>query len=130
MLNIRHIMLIFVLFFSAYAASADLIVGIGSTPNNLDPHFATDANSQDINRLIHLSLIDAGPKMNSVCRACEKFEEVRHANGTHSIHFWLKRDLKFQDGTALSAEDVVSSTERLLANKDAPIPTLFKELTG
>lgn len=130
MLNIRHIMLIFSLFFSAHRAYSDLIVGIGSTPNNLDPHFATDANSQDINRLIHLSLIDAGPKMNSVCRACEKFEEKRSADGSHRIRFWLRPNLRFHDGSKLTAKHVVASTDKLLANKNAPIPTLFKELVG
>lgn len=130
MLNIRHIMLIFSLFFGVPQAYADLIVGIGSTPNNLDPHFATDANSQDINRLIHLSLIDAGPKMNSLCRACERFEEKRNDDGTHKIQFWLRSDLKFHDGSKVSAKDVVHSVDKLLANKTAPIPTLFKELQG
>lgn len=130
MLNIRHIMLIFSLFFGLSMAHADLIVGIGSTPNNLDPHFATDANSQDINRLIHLSLIDAGPGMNSLCRACVKFEERRNDDGTHTIRFWLKSDLQFHDGSKVTAKDVVHSVDKLLANKAAPIPTLFKELHG
>ena len=111
-----------------FMAQARLVVALGSAPNNLDPYYATDANSQDLNRLLHLSLVDANAQMETVCRACEKFEEKISADGTHTVTFWLRQDLKFHDGSKVNASDVVTSVNRLLANKTAPIPALFKEL--
>lgn len=118
------------LYLSLNTSANALVVAISSTPNNLDPHYATDANSQDINRLIHLSLVDIDAKMNQVCRACSKYEELREPGGKHTIRFWIKKGLKFQDGSEVAAHDVVRSTQKLLANRNAPVPTLFKELRG
>tara|TARA_R110000868_G_scaffold97619_3_gene268588 strand:+ start:5708 stop:7174 length:1467 start_codon:yes stop_codon:yes gene_type:complete len=111
------------------AAQAEVLnVAIGSTPNNLDPYFATDANSQDINRLLHLSLVDSSRSMKTECRACSDFSEQRLASGEHRITFKLKRNLAFHDGSSVTALDVKNSVERLLAQENAPIPGLFKEL--
>lgn len=104
-----------------------LNVSIGSSPNNMDPHYATDANSQDINRLIHLSLVDASRQMKTVCRACEKYESKMQGK-SHVIRFWLKNNLNFQDQTLVRAEDIVLSVKKLLEKKDAPIPALFQNL--
>lgn len=104
-----------------------LNIAIGSAPNNLDPHFATDANSQDINRLIHLSLVDASRQMKTVCIACVKYES-RMDNQNQIIRFWLIEDLKFQDQSPVTADDVVLSAQKILEIKDAPIPALFKNL--
>jgi len=106
-----------------------LNIAIGSSPNNLDPHYATDANSQDINRLIHLSLVDASRQMKTVCRACDKFES-RIDGKSQIIRLWIKDNLKFQDQTAVLADDIVLSTKNLLAKKDAPIPALFQNLVN
>lgn len=111
-------------------AAAVLTVAIGSSPNNLDPYFATDANSQDLNRLIHLSLVDTAPDMSTVCRACEKYEETRLDSGEHRLRFWLKPDIRFQDGTQVKAQNVVESVSNLLKQESAPIPNLFNELKG
>src|SRR5690606_24608621 len=79
-------------------AGERIVVALGSVPNNLHPYYATDANSQDINRLVHLSLIDVNARMQTICRACESFEEVITAGGEQEIIFKLKKQLKYQDG--------------------------------
>ncbi len=131
MANLLRYKLIIAIFFCLSAqALARLNIAIGSTPNNLDPYYATDANSQDLNRLLHLSLIDAGRSMQTQCRACVRFEQERLPDGQHRIKFWLRSDLTFIDQRPVTAADVVTSVERLLAQKGAPVPALFSELVS
>jgi len=91
----------------AYAKDS-LNVAISASPNNLSPFYSTDANSQNINRLVHASLIDFNEKMQFVCVACESFEEKM--DGTKQvITFKLKKDLTFSDGSKVTAKDVYNS---------------------
>jgi peptide/nickel transport system substrate-binding protein len=96
------------LYFSSSQAASQLVVAMSSKPNNLSPFFATDANSQNINRLIHLSLIDFNDQMIFECELCTSFTEVREAE-KHILEFVIPRDTKFWDGTSVGPQDVVNS---------------------
>ena len=72
---------------------SSITIGITSVPMNLDPFFATDANSQNINRLSHLALIDFDEKMSLECQACASYKEYINKDN-HRINIKLKRDLK------------------------------------
>jgi peptide/nickel transport system substrate-binding protein len=85
-----------------------LNIAISAAPNNLNPFFSTDSNSQNINRLVHMALIDFNQKMQFECQACITFEE-KIRNGKQIIKFELKRDLTFSDGTPVIASDVKNS---------------------
>ena len=85
-----------------------LNIAISSVPSNLSPFFSTDSNSQNINRLLHISLLDTNSEMNITCNACERYSEKIIA-GKHHIRFTLKRNLKFWDGEPLTAEHVKKS---------------------
>ena len=87
---------------------AEITIGLSSTPTRLNPLFSTDANSQNIGRLTHMSLIDFSDEMQFVCRACERFEQ-RFEGKKHIIEFWLKKDITFWDGGSLTAKDVEKS---------------------
>lgn len=80
-------------------------IAISSRPNNLSPFFSTDANSQNMNRLIYLSLVDFDEEMQVVCRACLSYEETFHNDGQYSLRFELKKGLKFHDGKQIKARD-------------------------
>jgi peptide/nickel transport system substrate-binding protein len=95
---------------------ASVTIGITSPPLNTNPFFATDANSQNINRLTHLSLIDFDVKMNLVCLACESFTEKIGKN-EHVVKFKLKNNLKFWDGSPISAQNVKNSWEYFIDTK-------------
>jgi peptide/nickel transport system substrate-binding protein len=83
-------------------------IAISSSPSNLSPFFSTDANSQNINRLVHTSLVDFNLDMKPVCRLCTSYEE-RRTKDSYSIVFKLRDDVKFWDGTPVTAKDIVSS---------------------
>lgn len=100
----------FIFFLLITFAQAKVIkIGITSVPLNLNPLHATDANSQNINRVTHISLIDFDQKMTSRCDACENFEEKIVSESSYSVFFKLKADLQFWDGSRVTSSDVEKS---------------------
>lgn len=102
---------------NAFFPSETINIAISATPNNLVPFFSTDANSQNINRLIHLSLVDVNGKMEFSCVACEAFYEKMQGE-KHIFIFKLREDLRFSDGTAVTVLDVRKSYEYFSLNKE------------
>ncbi len=98
-------------------------IAIGSSPSNLSPFFSTDANSQNINRLLHLSLTDFDQDMELTCRACSSFKEIRE-NEKQILHFVLKKDLKFWDGLPVTSKDVALSHKYF--TEEEKIKSLFR----
>ena len=83
--------------------SPELKVALSSFPQSLkNPFFATDSNSQNVHRLVHISLTDIGPNMDFACRLCESYEEEVKGNKHHLV-FKLKKGLKFWDGEEVDA---------------------------
>ncbi len=91
-------------------------IAISSAPNNLVPFYSTDANSQNINRLVHSSLVDFNEKMIFVCIACESFKE-RMQGEKQVFSFKLKDGLTFSDGAKVTASDVKNSYEYFAKNE-------------
>lgn len=98
-------------------------VAISSIPNNLSPFFATDANSQNINRLVHRSLTDFNDQMKFECILCTSFvQEARKEQ--YIIKFTLKKGQKFWDGSELKAIDVKNS--HLYFTETQKIKSIFR----
>ena len=97
-------------------AAEKINIAISATPSNINPFFSTDANSQNINRLVHMALIDFNQKMQFECKACTSFEEKIIGN-KQIIKFKLREDLTFADGTPVTAEDVKKSWEYFAKNE-------------
>lgn len=113
---IRLIIGVFLSALVSAQAGDKISVAISSAPNNLVPFYSTDANSQNINRLVHKALIDFDEKMQYRCRACTKFEE-RFQGEKQILKFYLRKDLSFHDGTPVVAADVKKSWEYYAKNK-------------
>jgi peptide/nickel transport system substrate-binding protein len=108
-----------------YASNAQVLtVAISSAPNNLNPFFSTDASSQNINRLVHRSLISINSKMEYQCDACETFTS-KMVGKKQVFTFKIKPDLKFQDGSSLLVEDIKQSWD-YYAN-DKKIKSVFNK---
>lgn len=118
----KHILntLAFLLIFSSLslANGRELVVGLSSAPSNLSPFFATDANSQNIGRLLYLTLTDFSKDMNFSCRACKSFNE-RFEAGKHIIHFKLRSDLTFWDGEKIKAQ-TIRDVWKIFTNEESP----------
>lgn len=96
------------LFITLWQTAFAYKIALSSSPSNLSPFFSTDANSQNINRLVHTSLVDFDVDMNTVCRLCKSFKEIR-TEDKYSIVFELRDDLKFWDGSKITANDIKTS---------------------
>ncbi len=72
-------------------------IAISAAPNNLNPFFSTDANSQNINRLVHKSLIDFNQKMQFECKACRTYSESM-VGSKQVLKFSLREDLFLATG--------------------------------
>lgn len=104
-------MILVSLIFSCDAFSASrVVIALSATPSQLSPFFATDANSQNLNRLLHLSLTDFESDMSFGCRLCVTFAE-RFEDERHVINFKLREDVTFWDGQIVEALDVKKSWE-------------------
>lgn len=97
-------------------AQEKINVAISATPNSLTPFYSTDANSQNINRLVHLSLIDFNEKMQFICVACETYKDEMQGS-KEVLTFKLKPGLTFHDGTPVTAEDVRKSWQYFAKNE-------------
>ena len=97
--------------------AADKInIAISAIPSNINPFFSTDANSQNINRLVHMALVDFNQQMKFECKACSSFTEKIEGN-KQIFSFKLREDLTFADGTQVTAEDVKKSWEYFAKNQ-------------
>lgn len=109
------------IFANAYSEDK-IVVAISATPNNLNPFFSTDANSQNIGKLLHQSLIDFNASMIPSCQACKSFA-IKIRDGKQIIKFQLRDDLTFTDGTKVEPADVKKSWEYFA--KDEKIKSTF-----
>ncbi len=101
---------------------ATMVVALSSNPSNLDPFFSTDGNSQNINRLLHISLIDFNKEMNFQCVLCSSYKEIMK-NGKYEIVFKLKEGIRFWDGQEVIADDVDKSIKYY---QDEKINSIFR----
>ncbi|MBK23764.1 MAG: hypothetical protein CME70_07130 [Halobacteriovorax sp.] len=108
-MSYRPFLIILIFLICRATFGSEIRIGITSVPLNLNPLYATDANSQNINRITHLSLIDFDEKMRSNCDACENFSETISQSGDHEIRFTLKEGIKFWDGKSVTAKNVIDS---------------------
>ena len=102
----------------------DVKIALSSFPQSLkNPFFATDSNSQNVHRLVHISLTDIGPNMNFICRLCETFEE-EVKDSKHHLVFQLKKGLTFWDGEEVNAYHVENSWKYFTDKKN--IKSIFR----
>ena len=118
-MNILKLLLVF---FSPALLSHSVVIALSSNPNNLDPFFSTDGNSQNINRILHASLVDFNKEMKFQCDLCQSFSE-KVENGKHEITFILKENIRFWDGDPVTAYDVENSVKYF---QDEKINSIFR----
>jgi peptide/nickel transport system substrate-binding protein len=129
---LQHLLLGVLCFVSAcrFTSTSDrpagyLIAGIESNPLQLDPRYATDANSVRIGNLIYNSLLRADENSRLQPELAQSWRMVD--DQTYVLE--LRRDVKFHDGKPLTAEDVKYTYESILAAKNrSPRRSLLKPL--
>lgn len=87
-----------------------LVMIIESTPNNLDPRVGTDAQSERIGKLIFDSLVARDDNFNLKPSLAARWEIPDPL--TYVFH--LRRDVRFHDGSPLTARDVKWTFDSIL----------------
>ena len=93
----------------AQAAKDTLVVDLVQEPSSLDPHGQWNPDSYFVYRNVFDNMVtrdDAGKIIPQVATAWKQVDDT-------TIEFTLRSDIKFHDGTALTAEDVVYSVKRI-----------------
>ena len=115
--TLKKVTIIFLASYSISAFSQKTIkIAISAAPNNLVPFFSTDANSQNINRLVHTALVDFNEKMQFVCVGCESFKESI-VGEKHIFKFTLRPNITFSDNSPVTTQDVKKSYEYFAKNE-------------
>lgn len=91
-------------------AESSLVIGIESNPVNLDPRLATDAYSARAIQILFNSLVGKDPQSNLIPELAEKWEVPDET----SYLFYLRKGIKFHDGSELTAKDVKYTFETIL----------------
>lgn len=123
----RFFIIFIVLTMNSLLSAKTTNIAISSTPTNLSPFFSVDSNSQNINRLTHISLTDFNEKMQFQCHLCNKYQEIRTKEG-YSIRFSLRSDVQFWDGSPVTAYDVQKSHKYFTDEKT--IKSIFRFAFG
>lgn len=104
-----------------------LIVAIESNPLQLDPRYATDANSVRIGNLVYNSLLRADEQSRLQPELAESW---RMTDDTTYV-FDLRKDVRFHDGRPLTAADVKFTYESILdPRSQSPKRGLLKPLAS
>ena len=100
---------------SSHSDPSALTFLIESSPTNLDPRFATDAQSQRIDGLLFSSLLERDDRMNLHGDLAETWDTPNPL--TYVFH--LRRGVRFHDGRMLTSSDVKATFDFILnpANK-------------
>lgn len=91
-----------------------LVIGIESNPTNLDPRYATDANSARITALIFNSLLYPDRSLRLQPQLAESWQAVDE----RTYVFTLRQGVTFHDGRPLTAADVKYTYESVLDPKN------------
>lgn len=100
------------------ASAADLRIGVASEVTTLDPHFFHLTSNTEIHKLIYSGLVTQDADMKVVPDLAESWKTL---DDTH-WEFKLRPGVTFQDGTKLTADDVVFTYERARNVPNSPGP--------
>lgn len=110
---------------STSAAEKTLTIAIESDPTNIDPRFGTDVNSARVYQLVCSGLIQKDPQSNLVPDLAEKWATP----DDKTYIFYLRKGVKFHDGTEFTAEDVRYTFESTRdPNMKSPKAEAFKKI--
>jgi peptide/nickel transport system substrate-binding protein len=90
--------------------AGEVVFVIESNPANLGPRFATDGQSQRIDRLIFDGLVERDARMELRGDLAESWE----TSDALTYVFHLRRGVKFHDGRELTSRDVKATIEYMM----------------
>lgn len=92
-----------------------LVNTISADPTTLNPITATDAYAGEVNRYIYESMLERNNGTLELEAKLAKRWEISPDHLTYT--FWLRDDVKWQDGRPFTADDVIYTFERIMDPK-------------
>lgn len=99
---------------AAFAASHPLVVMLEAAPKTLDPVYATDAAGV---RISHQLIFDTLLRLNDRLEIAPGLATRWRRLGPLRYRFDIKKGVRFHDGAALDARDVIHTLETLMARE-------------
>lgn len=95
----------------------EIHIAWGEFPRSFDPRYATDADSQYLEDLLHCSLVSFDENGNLRYDLVEKafWQDATHLEVT------LKKTFKFSDGSSVTAQNVKDTYDFFLENRDGTV---------
>ncbi|MDM0033791.1 ABC transporter substrate-binding protein [Variovorax sp. J22P271] len=103
---------------SAASQAQELKVGLKSEPTSMDPHYHALTTNFQISAHIFDSLTALDPNLQLIPGLALSWKTV----GSDIWEFTLRPDVKFSDGSPLTADDVAFSIERVAKVPNSPSP--------
>lgn len=104
-----------------------IVLAVQSSPNNIDPRFATDDASQKIDQLMYDSLLGLDDHLRTVPRLAKSFTHPDDVTYVAELH----QGVHFHDGHELTAADVVYTFNGMIDPKSAyPLRGGYRELAS
>ena len=102
-----------------------LVVGLESNPTNLDPRLATDVASARVTQVVFNSLLRKDVNSRLVPELATSWQ----ARGDREYLFYLRRGVKFHDGSELTARDVEYTFSSILdENFNSPRRSSYEQI--
>ncbi|MCZ6559104.1 MAG: ABC transporter substrate-binding protein, partial [SAR324 cluster bacterium] len=109
----------------AYAASPPLVVMLEASPKTLDPIYATDAAGV---RISHQLIFDTLLSLNDRLEIAPGLAESWRRSASTRYRLTLKKGVRFHDGTAMDARDVVHTLTTLMDSQvGSPYGSLLRD---
>jgi peptide/nickel transport system substrate-binding protein len=114
--------------FLVAAQAQTLEIAVDQSPVGLDPHIATAFSTFAIVGQIYDALVEINPELQIEPALAASWEI---SDDGLSYTFTLRDDVTFHNGRAMTAEDVVYSYERLVAEETgSPLASRFEQVAG
>ena len=85
-------------------------------PQTMDPHSQNESLTNSINNHVYESLVGRGDNLELVPELAERWQQT----GPLTWRVWLRKGVKFHDGSPFTADDVIFSAQRVRAPCEAP----------
>lgn len=109
----------------ASGGESAIVIGVQASPISLDPRVATDAEGDKIANLLCEGLFVKNEKLEAVPAIAEKYETLSDV----SYRFYLRPDVKFYDGSLLTADDVVYTFKSVIDGVvTSPLRSSFEKI--
>jgi peptide/nickel transport system substrate-binding protein len=98
---------------SVDSGNESVTIGLSERPKSLDPRVATDVSSSRIHQLVYNSLVRKDGNSQIVPDLAESFE----IQDDRTYRFRLRRNIKFHNGSTLTASDVKATFDGILSEE-------------